>query len=220
MKEIGLKNIELLRVRDEGGALTVGGSQYWYPKEGYIPQGACGATTASNVLAYLLRSRPELFAMAEKAGLDGLAGPVSVVEKAGYLEFMKKVYKFMYPRVGGLMSGGYLEGMAELAAAYGLPIEAERLHVPVSSMMRPKIEEAAAFIRVSLEDDLPVAFLVLTRGSEHSLDIWHWVTVTSFDDEAMVAAIADNGKEYRADVRKWLDTSIMGGAFVRMRVPG
>ncbi|MDR3364104.1 MAG: hypothetical protein LBS91_04040 [Clostridiales Family XIII bacterium] len=219
MSIIALSNPELLLATDERGARYAGGDQHWYPKEGFVPPGACGATTASNVLAYLLRSRPALFEAARKGGLGGLAAPdAPVMGKAGYVEFMKQVYRFLYPRAGGLMAGDFLDGIGNLAREYGLPITAERLKAPISRAKRPSFSEAAAFVGASLAEDVPVAFLILSNGCVANLDTWHWVTILALDAEAGRAEIADNGLKFWADIGAWLHTSIMGGSFVRLRV--
>ena len=243
-------------VAGEGAAPTVGGGQYWYSGKGFIPPGACGAATASNVLAYLLRARPELCAAAADpdphtsaddpdphastdapdphSSADDLGPhastavpapePLAVpmdgppMEKAGYLEFMKKVYRFMYPRAGGLMSGDFLEGIDGLASEYGLPIAAERLVAPIAKPKRPSVPEVAAFVRCAFEADSPVAFLILSSAFVENLDTWHWVTILALDEEAGRVKIVDNCEVLWADLSAWLDKSIMGGSFVRLKV--
>lgn len=233
MDILEVKNPELLSVEGEDGNLATGGDQHWYPKEGFIPPGACGATTASNVLAYLLRSRPGLFSLARQAGLTGLAEPFPGAKhsksdynfevggmpepntKAGYIGFMKQVYRFFYPRVGGLMADQFLDGAGDLAKEYKLPLAAECLRVPIARQRRPSFADAAAFIGASLEADIPLAFLILSGGSVASLDTWHWVTVLALDEGTKLIKVLDNTAVFQADLGVWLGTSIMGGAFVR-----
>ena len=226
MSVIGLKFKDLLLVEDEYGSLTTGGDQHWFPKEGFIPPGACGATTASNVLAYLLRSRKELYEKAANAGLEGLAAPVDIRhanilpnKKRDFIEFMKKVYRFTYPRIGGLMADAFLEGISGLSEEYRLHITVERLIVPIARSKRPSFVESAEFLMSSLEAELPVAFLILSNGCVEGLDTWHWVTILALDEEGKRVQIADNGNVFWADIETWLDTSIMGGSFVSLR-PG
>ena len=227
MSVIQIKTPGLIAVRDECGKLTIGGDQYWYPSEGFLPPGACGATTASNVLAYLLRSRPELFCIMQKTGLVGLEAPFhdsnnpyedspAPNTKAGYLSFMKKVYRFLYPRLGGLMVEGFLEGMSELAHEYELPITTEFMRAPIGRSRRPSFSEVAGFLRSSLGSDIPVAFLILSNGCVENLDTWHWVTVLALDEETKRVKILDNTEVFWADLCVWLETSIMGGSFVRL----
>ena len=218
---IGLLHQELLAVKGEGGELYTGGDQHWYPKDGFIPQGGCGAATASNLLAYYLRTKPEVFDTAAKTGLAGLADPLPCKEantKHGYVEFMKKVYRFMYPRAGGLMAEGFMEGITGLAEEYSLPYTPMLLRVPVARSKRPDYNSIIDFIRLSLESDIPVAFLILSNGCVSELDTWHWVTITAIDETEKRVQILDNCNVFPADLCAWLNTSIMGGSFVSLKV--
>lgn len=212
---MGLKKPELLNIEIENGAVSSGGSQYWYPSEGFIPPGACGATAASNVLAYLLWTRRALYDIAKKSGLPA---PDEHVSKKIFLDFMKIIYQFLYPRLGGLMADGFVEGIDELARKYTLPIKAKCLKIPINRSKRPVIGEVNAFIKKSLENDIPVAFLILSKGCVSVLDTWHWVTVLGLDERRGTVQITDNGKVFWADLNPWLETSIMGGAFVTLIV--
>ena len=224
-----LKHESLLLIKDSSGTIYTGGNQYWFPKEGYLPGGACGATTASNVLAYILRSNPAMYKIAEEAGLSGLAVPVEKSDqkkqnseqpelnaKDGYLEFMKKVYKYLYPRFGGLMADHFSEGMTSLTSEYGLHIETDCLRIPVNRSNRPSISTAVDYVKTSLNADTPLAFLVLSSGNAPNLDTWHWVTILSYDEEKRETCILDNGSVLLTSLETWLDTSIMGGAIVRL----
>jgi len=202
MSLLTLKHPELISVKDERGVRTVGCDQMWYPREGHIPQGACGAAVASNLLVYFLRSRQEL--------LD------QVDTKAEFIEFMKKVYPFFHPRAGGLMSDAFIEGIEAFGDEYGIPLSAERLKVPVMHSKRPSPEKAADFIRLSFEEDSPVAILSLSAGSERELENWHWVTMIEYDEGSHLAKIVNNCKVFRADLESWFGSSIMGGSLVRL----
>jgi hypothetical protein len=64
-----------------------------------------------------------------------------------------------------------------------------------------------------------VAFLSLDKGEEELLDSWHWVTMLSLqyeeDGSAAFADVADEGKLLHVDLKKWFDTTGLGGGFVR-----
>ncbi len=78
--------------------------------------------------------------------------------------------------------------------------------------------EVLAFIEESLINDIPVAFLSLDKGEEKLLDTWHWVTVVSLqfeEDGAAFADVADEGKLLHVDLKKWFETTKLGGGFVR-----
>ena len=197
-----LKNPELISVKDGRGVRTVGCDQMWYPREGHIPQGACGAAVASNLLAYFLRSRRKL--------LD------QVDTKTEFIEFMKKVYPFFHPRAGGLMSDAFIEGIEAFGEEYDFTVSAERLKIPVMHSKRPSPEKAADFIRMSFEEDSPVAILSLSAGSERELENWHWVTMIEYDEGSHLAKVVNNCIVIRVDMVSWLSSSIMGGALVRL----
>ena len=208
----------MISVEDDRGVRTVGCDQLWYPKEGHIPQGACGAAVASNLLSYLLRSRPEMYTQAEKAGLTGLSAPLmnTANTRKGFLKFMIRVYPFLHPRAGGLMSDAFIDSIEEFGREYGLPVGAERLKVPVMHSKRPSPEQAADFIRTSFEEDSPVAVLSLSAGRERELENWHWVTMIEYDEESHLAKIVNNCNVFHADLVSWFESSIMGGSLVRL----
>ena len=224
-----LKHESLLLVKDSSETIYTGGNQYWFPKDGYLPGGACGATAASNVLAYILRSNLDMYKIAEEAGLSGLAVPIEKSDqthqslespepntKEGYLDFMKKVYKYLYPRFGGLMADHFSEGMNSLANEYGLHIETDCLKIPVNRSKRPSVSAAVDYVKTSLDADTPLAFLVLSSGNASNLDTWHWVTILSYNEEKRETCLLDNGSVLLTSLETWLDTSIMGGAIVRL----
>ena len=228
MSFVGLKNPGLLNIRDDNGTLVTGGNQYWYPAEGFIPNGACGATAASNTLGYLIMTRGSLYDVACETGLIGPLMPkgflakthsqehaVTPMQKPEYLDFMKKVYEYLYPHPGGLMADGFAEGIRGLALKYKLKLDTECLKIMISRKLRPPLEEVSAFIKTPLQADLPVAFLILSGGCVSVLDTWHWVTILGLDEEKGSVQITDNGKVFTAELGPWLETSIMGGAFVR-----
>jgi uncharacterized protein YciU (UPF0263 family) len=59
----------------------------------------------------------------------------------------------------------------------------------------------------------------LEKGEEDLLDTWHWVTVLTLqfeeDGSAAFADVADEGKLLHVDLKKWFDTTKIGGGFVR-----
>ena len=204
MAKISIKQPELYEITDEKKCRCWGGVQYWLPKEGYIPQGACGATTGANMFSYLIRTRDEFDVKTDHQ------------TKKGFLDFMKESYKYMYPRVVGLLAEFFLIGANDFAKALGVHMKAKQLKVHIGRACRPSIDEVSKFIAETLSDDLPVAFLILSSGTTPELDSWHWVTIVGYDEETHIADIVDNGRRLQADIEQWLDTSIMGGSFVRL----
>jgi hypothetical protein len=204
MCKISVDKPELFEITDKRGKRFYGGVQYWFPKKGYIPPGACGATTGANIFGYLVRTH------------EGFADEDNLRTKAGFLAFMKKSYAHLYPRVMGLMADNFVLGAESFAASLGVPMHAERLKVPICRAGRPTATEAAAFIKEALRGDAPVAFLILSSGATPTLDAWHWVTIIALNERSFEVGIIDNGELLHANLSRWLETSIMGGSFVRM----
>ena len=200
MSVLELKDLKLLSIEDENGYSYIGGNQYWYPKEGFFQGGACGATTASNVLAYILRMRPELNTKAE------------------YIEFMKKVYPYFTPSRIGLHAPWFLKGVKKFGADFGYPIAARCLKVPIWPFKHPSFEEAADFIGESLKADAPVAFLALSSGGVKYIDKWHWTTIIGIDEENRKIKILDNNEIKWAELGLWLGKSRLGGALITMLI--
>lgn len=204
MAKITIKQKNLYEITDEKNNRTWGGVQYWFPKEGYIPPGACGATTGANIFSYLIRTR------------KGFEIKTNHQTKDGFLEFMKESYKYMHPRVMGLLADFFLLGADEFAKALGVNMHAEQLKIPICRTCRPDIKKVSSYISESLADDIPVAFLILSSGATPELDGWHWVTIIGLDEDTNTIDFIDNGRALQADLASWLDTSIMGGSFVRL----
>ena len=194
---VELNDIKHLFVKDESGSSYIGGNQYWYPKEEYFQGGACGATTATNVLAYMLRLQPELDTKTE------------------YIGFMKKVYPYFVPSRIGLHAPWYVKGMKKITADYGFHVNVRCLKVPIRPFNRPSFEETADFIGTALSMDVPVAFLALSGGNVKYIYKWHWMTIIGIDEENRKIKILDNNEISWAELDLWLRKSILGGAFVR-----
>ena len=217
-KVTGLKKPELLYVPDEQGSKFFGGNQYWYPKGDFVPGGACGATTASNILAYILLTRPELLEKAKNEGLDGLSKPPIKTSKADFIGFMKKVYRYFSPSIIGLHAPYFLKGMQKLSEQYGFSMSAKKLSIPVRNMKRPPFSDVIKFIRAALEADIPVAYLILSTGGVQNLYKWHWVTIIGLDNKNKKIRILDNTQASWVELDAWLEKSRLGGAFIRILI--
>jgi len=214
---IEIRRPELFYVANEKGIKVYGSNQNWYPKGEFYPKGACGPAVASDILAYILRSRLDLYARAKVSGLDGLA-ETGANDKAGYIGFMKKVYRYFKPSVIGLHYPWFVKGMARIAEERGLPVSVTRLRVPARRSGRPAFEKAAEYIRSSLAADIPVAFLTVSAGGIENLYTWHWMSVIGLDEDGKRIKTLSNTRMSWADLGSWLDRSRLGGAFVRVEV--
>ncbi|MDR3305066.1 MAG: hypothetical protein LBS85_03405 [Clostridiales Family XIII bacterium] len=206
MDIVKLTSLHGFDILDDSGRVFRGGDQHWYTSGGFIKEAACGATTCSNIMSYLLRTRTEIAAGYAETGRLG--------EKGAFVRFMEMVYPFVHPRAGGLMADYFVSGTQELARSLGISARITRHQVPVRRSGRPGAREAGAFLCESLKQDIPAAFLILSNGSVPKLDTWHWVTITAVEPDTLRAQILDNGQLFWADLARWLETSLIGGSFV------
>lgn len=208
MIEVSVKNIKLFEVLDEHGAQTYyGGWQEWYGAW-WKRMSGCGPTAVANIMSYFRRSR---------TGADTALAPLT---KSEFQELMDDVWKYVTPGMQGIPSTAALKkGVLSYIATKQFEIIPEELDIPKRRIYRPDFNNLLAFIAASLTNDMPVAFLSLDKGGEDLLDTWHWVTILSLqyaeDGSTAFADIADEGKLLHVNLRKWFDTTKLGGGFVR-----
>jgi len=139
-------------------------------------------------------------------------------EKGSYVELMEEVFTFITPGWGGVNRAAlFTDGIVRYGAKAGRQVIPLVLEIPAWPRKRPQIDVVKDFITASIRENAPVAFLNLTNGTLRTIENWHWVTVIAFDPDTMRAEISDYGETVNADVSVWLKTSILGGAFVRLR---
>ncbi len=208
MVNVSINNIKLFEILDEEAAqVYCGGWQEWYGAW-WKRMSGCGPTTVANIMSYLSRSR---------IGADIEYAPLS---KSDFQELMEDVWKYVTPGMQGIPSTAYLKkGILAYIASKNLDLEPKEMDIPKKKQYRPDFGALLAFISGSLANDVPVAFLSLDKGEETLLDTWHWVTILSLqydeDGGAAFADIADEGKLLHVNLKKWFDTTKIGGGFVR-----
>jgi hypothetical protein len=206
-----LHSLEALEIRDKTGHIFLGCNQDWFVNAGFVRHAACGAAVCSTIFGYLLRTRTEW--------QGNCVRPAELESKDAILSFMETVYTHVRPRKGGVMGDHFAEGSATLAKSLQIPLMPEMLKIPVRKSLRPRIDDMRDFLTASISADIPAAFLILSNGRSENLDTWHWVTVTAVDAGetgiGMRAQILDNGALFWTDLGLWLQTSLIGGAFVR-----
>jgi hypothetical protein len=206
MIQASLQNIKLLEVIDEATAETyIGGWQEWYGAW-WKRMSGCGPTVVSTIIGYLKRRHGE--------------GDCCPLPRLEFKALMDDVWQFVTPGVMGIPSA---EALMKGASAYirdrRMNIRLEELNIPKNKSQRPALAVLVEFLATALQTDAPVAFLSLDKGAEDVLDSWHWVTLLSLeyepDGSAAFAGIADEGKHFTADLKKWYETTPLGGGFVR-----
>lgn len=207
MIDVSIKNIKLFEVLDENAQVYYGGWQEWYGVW-WKRMSGCGPTTVANIMSYKNRSD-------NSAAIEGVPLP-----KSDFQELMDDVWKYVTPGMQGIPSTAALrKGADAYIASKNLDIALEEMNIPKKKQLRPEFLALLRFVGESLGNDAPVAFLSLDKGDEALLDTWHWVTVLSLqyeeDGSAAYADIADEGKLLHVDIKKWFDTTGLGGGFVR-----
>lgn len=208
MLYVSVHNIKLFDVIDETAAMTYcGGWQEWYGDR-WKRMSGCGPTTVANITSYLNRS---------SIGADIGCPPLP---KNDFQKLMEAVWQYVTPGVRGIPStAAFIKGALGYIASEKLDITLEELDIPKNKRLRPELSKLVEFLSTSLERDAPVAFLSLDNGQEKRLDTWHWVTLLSLeyeeDGSAAFAGISDEGQFFRVDLKKWYETSSLGGGFVR-----
>lgn len=211
MINASVKNIKLFDIFDETAAVTYcGGWQGWYG-DVWKRMSGCGPTTVANIMNYLCRTWA--------GNIDGPPLP-----KNNFQALMEAVWRYVTPGMRGIPStSALIKGAAGYIVSENLELTPEKLDIPKNKSLRPVFSEMLAFLSASLNNDAPVAFLSLDNGEEKRLDSWHWVTLLSLeyeeDGSAAFAGIADEGQRFRVDLKKWYDTSSLGGGFVRFVRP-
>lgn len=198
-----IRTPELLHVETASGP-SYGANQIWYPAW-FARMAGCGPTTASNLLWYLTASRKE-----ECGGL--FRG--NACEQAEMILLMRAVWRYVKPGRRGVDKASILaNGAVRYGAERGVPLRVRVLEVPETAAERPAAGAVLDFLTAAFSDDLPVAFLNLSNGTLKNLDNWHWVTLVS-TDAALQAEMYDQSRRQFIDLRQWLSTTTMGGAFV------
>ena len=198
-----------LEIKSDGGRLMFGYDQEWYSTE-YKRKRGCGPTSATMLFLYIMRR-------------DSLQLPFATDSVSDIKEALEFVWDFVTPTPMGLYSlKSYCHGMEELFKHFKLVYKCEGLNVSLLRSTRPTLAETIAFIEQGLSLDSPVAFVNLDRGKETALEGWHWITVVGLhydeNSDKYIATCYDDGDLVKFDVRLWLETTKMGGAFAYMTV--
>ena len=202
MQEISI-NKQLFELITPDGKLCFGGNQEWFEEKWHKMSG-CGPVAACNLVWYQARSRSELHCLCDTDG--GFED---------YRKLMDTMYAHITPGRGGIHNSGlFIPGLLKYCAGRGAEMTAESLDIP--RRRTTTTGEVCDFVTRWLENDCPVAFLNRSNGALPLPDSWHWVTIISLEPDSMTATISDEGRTYTADLKKWLKTSLLGGAFVAL----
>jgi hypothetical protein len=211
MTKASIQDLSLLKVVDQAASeIYYGGWQEWYGAW-WRRMSGCGPTVVSTIISYLYRKHMPA------------AAYTSPMTKTDFIALMEEVWHSVTPTIRGIPTASALRGGAqEYIRIKGLNIALEEVDIPKSKHMRPDFKVLLGFLAAALSEDMPVAFLSLNKGTEEKLDDWHWVTLLSVeyeeDGSAAKAEITDEGRLLKVDLRRWYDTTSLGGGFVAFRI--
>lgn len=203
MTKISIKNPEYLEILDDiTSEKYYGCNQEWYKKP-WQRMAGCGPTVASNIILYSKKN-------------------VSI-SKNESIAIMDEMWKHVTPTMKGVNTTNiFYNGLLSYAKNKGSMLLYDAVDVPKKKEMRPTFEILIDFIKNSLENDVPLAFLNLCNGEEKCLDKWHWVTIISLEYEEdlnyVSIEILDESINKKIDLKLWYDTTTLGGGFVSFSV--
>lgn len=203
----------MLKVEDEiSREVYYGCRQQWYAT-GWKRVSGCGPSVVSTIVSYIERSQA-------LADAPGETAPIVTKERMRAL--MDDVWISVTPTMRGIPNTRILrEGIQRYAHRRSLDVETDELAIPGRREARPPLSAVVSFLEGALVQDVPVAFLSLDNGEEKALDTWHWVVLVSVEHDPGAGCasveVIDECRLFRADLRKWYETTSVGGGFVSLR---
>ena len=170
----------------------IGGSQEWYPV-GHMRLGGCSTCTAAEISIYL----------SEEKGKTALCPkiPQSINE---FVDYSKKIYKYIYPRFMGLHKLPlYVSGYEKFAEECGEAVEVYCLDG------NEDVKKAASFIKNAIDAGYPIAYLLLKHQDEDIDEIeWHWFTVMGYEEKEddLTVKFVTWGEKYEISLKKLWNT--------------
>ncbi|MGI5900004.1 MAG: hypothetical protein ACOX8S_08815 [Christensenellales bacterium] len=184
-----------------------GGDQHWLPTE-LMRRGGCSTVTAAEICAFLAAKDPLLRNL--------YPADHSAISKADFIDFCKRMFKFVYPRVGGLTKLSlYIDGFKAYAKSVGAPVEIETLSGDLP------YEHAEEFLVKAIGEGSCLICLLLDHHDE-SLDdiIWHWFMLTGYEHHMgeLNAIYGTYGKRGTVSLRHMWETGRRKkGGLIRIR---
>ncbi len=191
-----LKNLDILNI-NKHGRTYYGSDQEWYEK-GIQRYSGCGPTVCANAVLYLSGRNKENMNGIDWRYIHGL---------------MEDVWEYVTPGQLGVNSTKALaEGLLKYSESESIDLSIDSLDIDRSRKKRVDFGTLSAFLKKSFLNNNPVAFLNLSNGDINNLESWHWVLAVGLNDEMLT--VYDQGKKKDIDLRKWLNTTLLGGGFV------
>jgi len=162
--------------------------QHWYPLFWQRLSG-CGPCCATNLLACIDKN-------------------TNLITKDDCIQTMRAMWKFVTPGLRGLNKAEkFAKGSNAFFEAYNLPFFCD--YIICQPKDKTSLDKTLDFIKKSLQNDQPVAFLNLSNGDIPQLERWHWVTIVSLDqsDGDNVVTIFDSDLKFDMSLNLWSKTA-------------
>lgn len=200
-----ISKYEIFRINDSDN-FAWGSNQEWY-LDSWQRTSGCGPATCANLVWYLSKTFDEFKPLFLRENND----------RTSMLELMEELWTYITPtRMGVNNTSIFAEGATKFGLDKGVKFKIDILKVPVFPAERPEWNTVKEYLQYAFSNDSPVAFLNLSNGKLKNLESWHWVTLTGIDEKTSAVTMLDQGKRSEIDLKLWLDTSAMGGGFVRL----
>lgn len=200
MVKAELLNMEYLRIQ-EGEQVYYGGDQAWYP-ERWKQQAGCGPTNGAALVWYREKSHAALKPEA-----------LSPDNKQEFIALMLEVWEYITPGAMGVNSTEiFTSGMQTYCREKGIEAAPRGMKIPARWRGKRSWKQTRDFILEALAENRPLAFLNLSHGKVKELESWHWVLIVAMEEEKV--QLYDQGRSYWIHLRRWLETSWMGGGLV------
>ncbi|MGH0052774.1 MAG: hypothetical protein ACQ5SW_05215 [Sphaerochaetaceae bacterium] len=195
---LSLTHPTYLQINDGKRGVYYGADQEWY-SQSWQRRAGCGPTTASNLVLYNLGK--------EK-------GTPAAGNKGQVIELMQQIWEYVTPTLMGVhLVSQFTNGLTASLPTYTITGHVAGLSLPKARNIRPPFTSVIDFIKESLMQDQPVAFLNLHHGAVQNLDSWHWVTIVALDAEQGMVQVYDGGKQWMINLALWYETTPRAGGF-------
>lgn len=201
-----IKNPELFKLKSINGYTSFGGNQDWYSKNWHQRAG-CGPTSAANITSYLAHVDPSKSMLYSQKDLS----------ISSFTKHMDELFNYVTPGSMGVNHiDMFTKGVKAFADNNNTDLTINTLSVERSSRKSRDINDLIDFTKKGLSSNSPIAFLALSRGKEHRLQNWHWITITSVDinEDQVIATASDEGHPRQFNLSLWYLTTKMHGGLV------
>ena len=171
--------------------IAYGGDQNWFKRPKWARFAGCASVAGANLAAY--------YGVGTEPDIAG--APVYSQKK--YVELQTLMYRhYMHPGYMGfphvtVFRDHFVQYVKDNGAWASGEIRTEKDWTHA--------RDAFAYIRQAIDEDTPVALLILghTREEELGDDTWHWMTLTGYDEDGSRVLISNHGK------KQWLDVPMV-----------